>query len=495
MRMRGEKGFTIIEAILAMGLFALVVGSGVAVAGRAFLTNRLGEEETYANFLATEGIEAVRAIAARDYLSLISGSYGLSSNNGFWEFWGASNSFGKFTRTVVVSDVFRDSNQNIITSGGSLDPFTKRVEVLVTWNFSPGRSNSVSLKTYFTDFQGSSGSGGDLGCRGVSGDWRNPVTLGSIDLGPGNQPTGLDVKQKIVYLSAQASAAAKPDFFIVDATDGQRPFVRASLNTGSGTNAVDTAGNYAYLANNATSSQLQVIDVTNLSRPELVSALSLPGVSGSGAVGLSVFFYNSKIYVGTRKATGPEFHVIDVSNPLNPVPLGSREINADVNAITVSQTTAYLATSDSQELKILDVSDPAAISSVGGFDAPGNSELGKSLNLVGTTLYLGRTVGGNHLNHHEFHILDVSNPASVVNLGSKDIAADVNGIVVCENLAFLATSDPNKEFQAWNVADPANITLWSLFNFPQAGSGIDFEGNFVYVAVRSNDALRIITSR
>ena len=36
--------------------------------------------------------------------------------------------------------------------------------------------------------------------------------------------------------------------------------------------------------------------------------------------------------------------------------------------------------------------------------------------------------------------------------------------------------------------------LHSSFNFPQVATGVDYEDNLVYVSVRSNDALRIITS-
>ncbi|GAH25486.1 unnamed protein product, partial [marine sediment metagenome] len=46
----------------------------------------------------------------------------------------------------------------------------------------------------------------------------------------------------------------------------------------------------------------------------------------------------------------------------------------------------------------------------------------------------------------------------------------------------------------WNISNPGNIELWSSFNFPQVATGIDYEDNVVYVSVRSNDALRIITS-
>ena len=74
------------------------------------------------------------------------------------------------------------------------------------------------------------------------------------------------------------------------------------------------------------------------------------------------------------------------------------------------------------------------------------------------------------------------------------LAASLNDLVVRDYLAFLATSDSNRAFQVWNITDPSNITFWSSLQFPQVATGIDYEDNLVYVSVRSNDALRIITS-
>ena len=66
---------------------------------------------------------------------------------------------------------------------------------------------------------------------------------------------------------------------------------------------------------------------------------------------------------GTKTATGPEFHIVNVATSSSPQEVGSKEIGADVNSIFVAGNTAYLATSDpNEELKIFDVSDPAHMS-------------------------------------------------------------------------------------------------------------------------------------
>jgi hypothetical protein len=461
-----ERGISTLEVLIALAIFAISISAVIAV---SFNNQSLSVDAQYHNqalYLAKENMEKTRVEARQNFNAVVS----------------TSTNDGVYLKEIIIED---------------LDAYKKKIISRVGWQIESLRPQKVELATILTDWKNAvPPDSGDSGGSGVSGDWKNPKTLGSVDLGPGNSATDLDVINKIVYLTAEASAHAKPDFYVVDATDGQNPRIISSLHTGDSLNAVDASGNYAYVANKDDDAQLQIIDVNNRSNPTLVASFDLPGVSGSGAIGQSMFYADSKVYVGTKKASGPEFHVIDVSNPNSPVALGSFEINGAVNMIYVKNNIAYIAfAGDNYELKILDVSNPAAITELNKFNAPGDSEDGKSVYLSGNKLYLGRILGGNHANHHEFHILDVGSSTSPQNLGSKDLGADLNDLKIRDNLAFLGTGDSNKEFQVWDVSDPANPTLWSYFNFPQVATGIDYESNIVYISVRSNDALRIITSQ
>jgi len=474
----GRGGQSLVEILIGLALIALSVGFAAILVfgGQKILIDR--SNAVQARNLAKEGLEAVRSIRERNWSELTDGVHGLQFGTSTWVFSGSSDSDGFFTRKITITT--EDEN-------------TKKAESEVTWNPDPARVLNVKLVTLLTNWENATPppDPGDTGGGGLSGDWKNPRTLGTIDLGPGNAATGLDVVNKIVYMSAKASSASKPDFFVINATDGQNPVIVSSLNTGPGLNAVDKSGDYAYVANDSSNPQLQIINVSNINSPSLAATLKLPGTSMKA---ISVMYANSKVYIGTEKGDGPEFHIVDVSNPTAPNWLGSFEINGNVNGIYVRGNLAYIANATARELKILDVSNPASVTEIGSYDAPGESEDGKSLDVVGGKLYLGRLVGGNHVNHHEFHIIDVTNPASPQNLGSKDLAADLNSLKIRDNLAFLATGDSNREFQVWDISNPANINLWSYFNFPQVATGIDYEDNLVYVAVRSNDALRIITS-
>lgn len=155
---KSQKGFSVLEVILASALFVIFSSGVVGVVLQGYQLNRLAEEETIANQYAVEGIEAARSIRNQSYLNLLNtaGSGIVASSSGFWKFSGTNNQFGtnnKFTRVIKVSSVQRDGSGNIVVSGGTLDPDTKKIESTVSWNASPTRNNSVVLSTYFTNWK------------------------------------------------------------------------------------------------------------------------------------------------------------------------------------------------------------------------------------------------------------------------------------------------------------------------------------------------------
>ena len=453
--MAGNKGQSVLEILIALGVIIVSVSAASMIffgAQSSVVDAQLSGEAAY---LAKEAIETARAEARGDFNSLTSSS---STKN-------------EFLTETTIEDV---------------DDNTKRVTTRVSWQTDPLREQEVELVTYVTRWRDvvPPPDTGDTGGGGLSGDWQNPRTLGSIDLGPGNQATDLDVVNKIVYISAEASAAAKPDFFIIDATDGQNPFIVSSINTGPSLNAVDASLNYAYVGNREADRELQIINISNPSSPSLIVSYAVPGIDDSSSKGTAVFYTNNKVYLGTNKVVGPEFHIIDVSNPGSPQLLGSYEVDDNVNDIYVRDGRAYLATDlGGAGLIILGIDNPSSITFLGqGFSSDTNSVV----NINGSLTVIGPA--------QDFYTVDTSNPANITTLGSINIGNIMNDMINRDYLVFLATSNSNREFQVINISNPNNPTLHSFFNFSQVATGVDYEDNLVYVSVRSNDALRIITS-
>ena len=152
---RFKPGSSIIEIIIALGIFIIIAASSVVIILGSFSTTRLAKEKIKATLIAQEGLEAVQSIRNQDWANLVTGTYGLEESTGIWGF--ASNpdidSSGKFIRQIIVSDVERDINQEIVSSGGTIDEDSRKATVTVNWSFTPSRQIEVTLETYLTNWQ------------------------------------------------------------------------------------------------------------------------------------------------------------------------------------------------------------------------------------------------------------------------------------------------------------------------------------------------------
>ncbi len=144
-----------IEVIIAVSLLVIfATGAVIAVLG-SLVASRLAEEETKAAYLATEGLEAVKSIRDQNWNYLTNSTHGLSKTNGYWEFLGSSDTDPsvKFTRVITISDVQRNGSGDIVASGGTIDPDTKKAVAEVSWHFLPSALSSAIETIYLTNWQ------------------------------------------------------------------------------------------------------------------------------------------------------------------------------------------------------------------------------------------------------------------------------------------------------------------------------------------------------
>ena len=381
----------------------------------------------------------------------------------------------------------------------SIDRYTKQVTSIAAWQRDM-RSESVRLTALATNWRG--GDAADTCNSVISGDWKNPqvvsYSFGADILGDtvNNFPvTSLDAKDGKLYASiGDTATAGSADLFVLDISHPSvKPALMASVDNSptvkTGLNAIVVAGQYAYTASaygaNFTTctqgpacAQMQIFDIS-VNPPQLKVNFKVPGVLGKSgqAIGQSIFYRDGYVYLGLAKtAGGPEFNIIDVHDPLHPLYAGGYAVGSGVNAVIVKNGFAYVASPNDEELLILQVVNPAAPVRVNGFNAPGGSGNGKSLALVGSNLFLGRTLGGN-----ELYVLNVAQPSSFGTLGAKDLGNDsLNGLVIRDYLAFLIT---NTQLQIVRTDNLVNIVQYSNpVSLPgNKGTAIDCEGNFLYI--------------
>jgi hypothetical protein len=147
-----RKGSSILEVIIAMAIFSLIAVAMITMTLGGFTTLEQGGEYTEADALAAEGIEAVKAVKDRDWDLLTCTNCVAAVSGGQWVLNSASSeTIGQYSRAITISDVYRDGNGDIAVSG-TLDDYTKLVEVEVSWMIRESIINSIIRTAYISNW-------------------------------------------------------------------------------------------------------------------------------------------------------------------------------------------------------------------------------------------------------------------------------------------------------------------------------------------------------
>jgi len=151
-----KAGFALIEALVASAVIALVL-AGVVAALLLTLRSALGNTASVQSaFLAQEGIEALRILRDNGWSANIAShpsgvNFYLVFDGTTWQATTTNRSIdGTFERSAALADVYRNGNEDIVQSGGTLDPNTKKVTVSVSWR-EGGATTTRSLSAYLTN--------------------------------------------------------------------------------------------------------------------------------------------------------------------------------------------------------------------------------------------------------------------------------------------------------------------------------------------------------
>lgn len=263
--------------------------------------------------------------------------------------------------------------------------------------------------------------------------------------------TDLIVRNGIAMVAADSSTASDPDIILFDIHDPRSPSLISMIDTGPGMASIASSGDVIYGAAASTAAQLHILKLDSLTAPRLIKRykLPLPEASTSPPLGSAVALDGSYALLGTEKWDGQELSIIDVRDPADPLRVAGLEIGSKVNDIKIHAHRAYVSSADQYQFRILDVSDPRAISAIFAFSPSGWSrQEGKAAGVFESRLAFGRTSGGfNIAADKELFSFQTGSSSPEAD---ADVSGGIYGIVRDRRALYAISRTLDKELQVYD---------------------------------------------
>jgi hypothetical protein len=248
---------------------------------------------------------------------------------------------------------------------------------------------------------------------------------------------------------------------VLDVSDPDTAIFAGRVITESIVSGIHVSGNYAYIAN--WSNGLRVIDISNPNAPTEVAFLPFEGQCWDVSV-FGNFAYVGNDTLGLR--------IVDISAPTLPFLVGTFAPPGFAGAeyTQVIDTLAYMASKDG--LYILDISTPASPLQIGYSPSPTGSY---HVNVANNVAYLPEFASG-------VRMVDVTDSYNPTEIGYFDTPGSASWIEVSGNYAYVADGDAG--LYVLNVTVPSLPDSVVLLDTEDAYA-FNIQGNYLYLAARA----------
>ncbi len=154
-RSKNSYGFALIEIMICCAILSAVTIALLSYAQKGLELSNQSLRQTQAAYLLEEGAEAVKTFRDDNWTNISSLSldtnyyFAYDTTSGTWSLSQTPNIInGIFKRIVVFSAVARDSNDDIVASGGTTDTDAKKVTITTSWVSADGSASSKTLTFY-----------------------------------------------------------------------------------------------------------------------------------------------------------------------------------------------------------------------------------------------------------------------------------------------------------------------------------------------------------
>lgn len=514
---RTPNGQSLIELLITIALTSIFIPALLT----AFLFSREGrsqqEQRLQAVALLQETQEALRSVRERNWTQFaVNGIFHSAVSGAQWTLTPGSQTISGFTRTIQISDVYRDSSGEIVSIGGTLDSSTKKVFTSVAWSlpypssvdtsaFFTRHHNLIYKETTESDFNAGTKStvavtntqGGEivLGAGG-QGNWCEPnLSISGIDLpkqGVANAISAI-VGQVVAGTGENASGVSLAEVSISN-TKPPNGNISGTLD-GYKTNDVFGEENYAYLATDNNFKEVVIIDLSQKDANNKFLETGYFNAPGNGS-GNSVFAKDNIGYM----TSGDKLYTFDLSSKSGSrSKLGEVALSAPANKLVVINNYAYVAleTTDNQ-LQIIEVSNNGQnLTLVGQAHLNGRAGRGLYINSTGTKGYLVTAASDTQ---PEFFIVDLSTKTGDrPTLGTYNTnGMNPKGVTVVTGNKAIVVGNNGEEYQVINIDNETVPVRCGGLNVDSGVNGVssvlesDGDAYSYIITGDSNSELKII---
>lgn len=153
-----SAGFGLIEILIIAAVIGFALASLAGVGNLALKISGRMKNNLIATNLAMEALEATRAIKEGSWTALA--SYNINAlyhpyktgNPLQWSLASGNENNNGFTRQIIMENVYRDANDDIIATGGVLDANTRKITAMISWT-DQGNPYQIKLSYYLTNWK------------------------------------------------------------------------------------------------------------------------------------------------------------------------------------------------------------------------------------------------------------------------------------------------------------------------------------------------------
>ncbi len=505
MKERLQKGQTLIELIIVMGIAAIILPALLT----GFVASRNGkpqqQQRVQAISVLKETEAAVRNIQNSNWSAIASltmeASYHTEIENSQWSLKsGTFNNSSGIKQEVIISDVMRDSSGAIVSTGGTVDPSTKKAEVIISWllpyassinstmyltrtkntTFTQTTKNDfnagVAVNTIVASTSGSltdghielatTGTSGQGEVGGNSADWCEPnLNIEARDLPKSGVANAISAIEGRVFAGTGDNSSGV-SFANVNITNTDPPnSSTAGTFNGFKTNDVFGETNYAYLGTDNNSKEIEIVNLIGGTYTE-AGYFNAPG-NGNG---------NSVYVVGNigYMTSGNMLYTYDLSSKSGSRPqLGSLTLDGTGNKIFVRGNYVYVAIgATSNQMEIVHVTNNGAtLTKTASLSVLGQDAKYIFVDESGDRAYITTSTSNSQ---RELFVINTSSKSSPTLIGSYEAnGMNPKGItVVPEHYRAILVGTGGEEYQVIDISNEAIPTRCGGLNINTGVNGV-----------------------